>query len=183
MQAMSDTAKTKRGDKQLIALKHMNALPGPDYVFEELTKAIGEETGLDEPGARHLIRYMVKFQDRIADGKNKTLREQGRIICPSWYTPLANPASVTDLQGRHIPFADFPLNKPIGRKTPTKRESEPETPRATPERRATIARAFANFNAKKTTQQVEALATAGAHRFAGAKTDTKVPASENELTE
>ncbi len=190
---MSDTAtelKQKRGDKQLIALKYMNALPGPDYVFEDLTKAIGEETGLDEPGARHLIRYMVKYQDRIADGKNKTLREQGRIIAPSWYTPVANAASVTDLQGRHIPFADFPLNKPAGRKAPTKKEQTSETPtikttepKATPERRAAIAKAFANFNAKKTTAKVEEMAKAGAHMFAGAKTDTVAPVSEGELTE
>lgn len=150
----SGTDDKKRGDKQVIALEVLNNTK-EGYRFEDLTAEVGRLCFPDhpesEPKARHLIRYMVKYQDRVALGKNVTLRQQGRIIAPAWYKPVAvdrnaakddprykeHMAAVIEMgsekengvrphDSKEVTYLDFPLQTPNGRKKPATRTEKPE---------------------------------------------------------
>lgn len=186
----------KRGDLQLVALDIINAI-NEDYTFEELVQSVGTACFPDhpeaDPKARHLIRYMVRNQDRITVGKKVTLREQGRIVAPSWYTPVAvNPncpkddprylehmAAGIEMQSNpparpvdSVTYLDFPLKAPSGRKKPVARVKETKTleetleERGTPERLNLIKEVARNFKAKSATARMKELAAQGAQQFA-----------------
>lgn len=176
--------KKKRGDLQLIALELINALP-EDYVFEDLTAAVSAKTGHDEAGARHLVRYLAYYQDRLAVGKTKTLREQGRIIQPSWYTPVLNTNQhYTDGDGhkrgsgKPVLYEDFKFKSPSTRKKAEPR-SKLDVKEKIPTTMDAIKIAARNFNAKKAAAAMTKMAKEGAHHFSGT---TVVPKAEPEVT-
>lgn len=163
----------KRGEKQLIVLRIMNSLP-ENYRLEDLSGAVARDCELSEDAARHTIKYIVRYQDRLDErgGKTVTLREQGRIIEPSWYTPVPN-TTERDSKGNLILYKDFPLKKPTTRKTPEKTEAvaKPKAPvvskkkEMSPERLEAFRAAQKSVSAKKATKVIEELAKAGAHHF------------------
>lgn len=186
---------TKRGWKQLVALKIINEFPD-DGLYEDLSAAVAAACFSDEIRARekkkplsvedkegssrHLLKYLVKYQITIDDrsGKKQTLQDQGRTI-DGYVNSIddfrmepdpENPGKTMKVRLKTFPNAGkgrVILQGPTTRKKPVLRtpEQREEEKRGTPARLEAIRAAAKNLRSKKAAEKVKELAEAGAHQF------------------
>ena len=186
----------KRGGKQLIALDIINSFPD-DGTFEELSAKVAAQCFSDEirasegkeplpdsekeSHARHLMKYLVKYQREFdkSGGKKKTLQEQGRIILgyvnsldESHQEPdPENPGKKMTVRHRTFPNAGkaaIILRGPTKRKAPVIRtpEERKQAAEMTTERVAMFRQAAKNLRARDATAKIKEMASAGASQFA-----------------
>lgn len=124
-----------------------------------------------EGKARHLVRYLYRFQDKVdtQSGKKETstLRAQGRVIDPGKEIVIKESmGSVMDSDsGKSRKGASKPK-----RSTPVKLSPEEKTVALmTPDRLATFRQAQEAIKSKDRAKEISKLAEAGAHRFKKSK--------------